>query len=218
MTPAGLETGDAWRGDNTNSKYDQITYQTKENSAMNPDNVFHSIRSKQPQNSNGKGDSKMLTTLQRYIPVDFQTRSNDPELNKYIVLNYYAAIDRYGKHALRYFLADEFTTTMTGFEGRLDLKSFSDVIGMLYGAIQSFRHEIVEIVAEEDRVMVRTQASGVHTGELLGIAATNRPISVPGRVVLTLKDNRIVSGELEFDLPLLMQQLGVQPVVEPQYA
>jgi predicted ester cyclase len=195
-----------------------IQYSNKEMTAMNPDDIRISRLNRQSQKSNGKGDSSMLTTLQRYIPEDIQTRRNDPELNKYIVLNYYAALDRYGKQALRYFLADDFTTTMTGFEGRLDQQSFSDVIGMLYSAIQSFRHEIIEISAEDNMVRLRTLATGVHTGELLGIPATRRSIAVPGRVALTLKDNRIVSGELEFDLPLLMQQLGVLPVEEAQYA
>jgi predicted ester cyclase len=160
----------------------------------------------------------MLPTLQRYIPVDFQSKKNDPELNKYIVRNYYAAIDRYGKASLVYFLREDFSASMTGFEERLDGQSFGAVLSMLYGAIRGFHHELIEVTAQGDQVNVRMQASGVHTGELFGVPATGNAIAVPGQVVFTLQDNRIIAAEIEFDLPLLMQQLGVLKVTEAQYA
>lgn len=185
---------------------------------MNTDDIRFLHSNTRPQNNNGKGDSDMLPTLQRYIPVDFQSKKNDPELNKYIVRNYYAAIDRYGKASLDYFLSEDFSASMTGFEERLDGQSFGAVLSMLYGAIRGFHHDLLEVSAQGDQVKVRTQATGVHIGELLGVPATGNAIAVPGQVVFTLRDNRISAAEIEFDLPLLMQQLGVLKAAEAQYA
>lgn len=46
--------------------------------------------------------------------------------------------------------------------------------------------------AEGDKVMVRTTITGTHTSEFLGVAPTDKQISIKGIAVVRIKDRKIV--------------------------
>ena len=51
---------------------------------------------------------------------------------------------------------------------------------------------------------------GKHIGEFAGIPATGKDVRVPLCVVYDLENDRIKSGRVYFEIPALLQQLGVQ--------
>jgi steroid delta-isomerase-like uncharacterized protein len=71
-------------------------------------------------------------------------------------------------------------------------------------------HTIEDMVAEGDRVVTRFTWTGTHRGAFLGLAATNRPISVGGIWIHRLSDGRIVEGRTwgHLDWLAVLQQLG----------
>ena len=50
---------------------------------------------------------------------------------------------------------------------------------------------------------------GQHIGEFAGIPATGKDVQVPLCVVYDVENDQIVAGRIYFEMPALMQQLGV---------
>jgi predicted ester cyclase len=73
------------------------------------------------------------------------------------------------------------------------------------------RHEICMQVAEDDLVVSHLVGRGLHTGELLGIPATNREVETEGIVIHRVRDGKIAEYWSVTDLARVLQQLGVIP-------
>ena len=82
---------------------------------------------------------------------------------------------------------------------------------MLVGASPDIHITIEDQVAEGDRVASRWTFRGTHTGDLMGLAPTNKQVTATGMVMDRVADGRIVEHWLEFDQMAMMQQLGDFP-------
>jgi steroid delta-isomerase-like uncharacterized protein len=76
-------------------------------------------------------------------------------------------------------------------------------------AFPDLRFEIVDLVAEGEKVLTRWVLTGTHQGEFLGIPATGRPIRVAGMSLDRIEDGLVVEGFDGWDALGLRQQLGV---------
>ena len=76
---------------------------------------------------------------------------------------------------------------------KIDFSSFPDL-----------HHEIVDLVAEGDKVVVRFNVTDTHKGELQGIPATGKKISFGAMDFITLMDGKIIEGWLSVDMMELM--------------
>ena len=81
----------------------------------------------------------------------------------------------------------------------------------LAGAFSGFHCEIEDMIAESDKVMVRTTITGKHTREFMGVAPTDKQISVTEIAVIRLEDGKIVEEWGSPDLFSMMQQIGAIP-------
>lgn len=72
-------------------------------------------------------------------------------------------------------------------------------------------HEVVMQVAEEDIVVSRIVGHGVHTGELLGIPATNKEVETDGIAIHRIRDSKIVEYWSVTDVARVLQQVGALP-------
>ena len=61
----------------------------------------------------------------------------------------------------------------------------------------------------EHNAMVEAAFVGKHIGEFAGIPATGKDVSVPLCVVYDLENDQIKRGRVYFEMPALLQQLGV---------
>lgn len=75
-----------------------------------------------------------------------------------------------------------------------------------------------EMIAEEDRVMVRWTFYGTHQGEFAGLPATHRQISYAGVNIFRIADGKIVEIWDLLDGLALWQQLGVLPEIKDAIA
>ena len=74
--------------------------------------------------------------------------------------------------------------------------------------IPDIRITVDQVIGEGDTTAVRFTAHGTHTGDGLGVKATNRPIRVTGICMLRWKDDgKIAKGWNEFDAAGLMRQI-----------
>ena len=86
-----------------------------------------------------------------------------------------------------------------------------DVIGVYHRGVKDARWDVHEVTATGDTVVLRWTGSGTHTGELLGIAPTNRKVRVDGIWVFRVAGGRIIESWNCWDTLGMLQQLGVVP-------
>lgn len=70
---------------------------------------------------------------------------------------------------------------------------------------------IDDLIAEDDRVMVRWSGRGTHKAELAGIPATGKAITITGIDIFQIANGQITERWGERDTLSLMQQLGAIP-------
>ena len=73
-----------------------------------------------------------------------------------------------------------------------------------------------DMIAEEDKVAVRTEITGTHEGEFMDIPATGKEFAITGMAIARIADGRLAEWWENADMMGLMQQLGVIP--EPEQA
>ncbi|MFC6991363.1 ester cyclase [Haladaptatus sp. GCM10025707] len=78
-------------------------------------------------------------------------------------------------------------------------------------AFPDVRFDIHDMLAEDDRVMVRFDLVGTHDGPFMGVDATGKKITVSGIVVYRFEDGKIVERWSEADLVGLLRQVGALP-------
>ena len=82
---------------------------------------------------------------------------------------------------------------------------------MFMGAFPDMSFLIENLIAEEDKVVMRITSTGTHHGDLIGIAATGKKISYGEIHVVRLAGGKIVEHWGIEDQMGMMQQLGVIP-------
>lgn len=78
-------------------------------------------------------------------------------------------------------------------------------------AIPDIQYTIEDEIAEGDRVVVRSMVRGTHQGELMGIPATGKQITLSVVAIYCFDNARIVEVWFSFDQLSMMQQLGAIP-------
>lgn len=68
---------------------------------------------------------------------------------------------------------------------------------------------IEDCIAEGDMVVLRWNVKGTHTETLLGVAATNRSIDIPGIVILKFRDGKAIDSKVVWDALGFHMQLGL---------
>ncbi len=90
--------------------------------------------------------------------------------------------------------------------GREGAKQF---FAMMRSAFPDLHLTIEDMIAEGDKVVMRSTWSGTHQGEFMGIPATGRRVTVSAIDISRVADGRIVEHWEQSDALGLMQQLGV---------
>jgi steroid delta-isomerase-like uncharacterized protein len=109
--------------------------------------------------------------------------------------------------------ADELLAPEIVFKGTLgsELKgrdAFRAYMRKVESAFPDFHNTIMEITAEEDRVIARTHYRGTHRGEIFGLAPSGKQISYAGAAFFRIRDGQVIEGWVLGDLLGLLRQLG----------
>lgn len=81
----------------------------------------------------------------------------------------------------------------------------------LYSAFPDIHVTFEDEMAMGDKVVIRWTVRATHTGALMNIPATGKPVTWTGITIVRVADGKIVEQWQEVDLLGLMQQLGVIP-------
>ena len=90
-----------------------------------------------------------------------------------------------------------------------NLASFRVFHAQLRGAIPDLRIEILDSVAEGEKVVLRTHSYGTHTGGDLGIPPTGNPIDFAAVVIFCFRDGKLCEAWNFLDQLSFYQQLRV---------
>ena len=114
-------------------------------------------------------------------------------------------------HADVSMLSDDvvFTIMATGQEHH-GPQAVLDMLNYFYNVAFDADAETVSEVIGEGKAVFEGEFYGKHIGEFAGIPATNKDVRVPLCVVYDLENNKIIRGRVYFEMPVLLQQLGVK--------
>ena len=123
-------------------------------------------------------------------------------------------MDRYwsGQHDDTEVMGEDvvFTVMASGetFRGREAVTAMLDVY---YRTAFEASAEPRTTIVGDGHAMVEVTFAGRHVGEFMGIPATGKDVRVPLCVVYDVDDGAICAGRVYFEVPALLQQLGVAP-------
>jgi len=89
--------------------------------------------------------------------------------------------------------------------GPADFKPFHEIFR---GAFPDIEVVVEDVIAEGDLVAARCSVRGKHSGDHLGIAASNAPVQFTGMTIARIKDGRIVEAWNNFDFMKMNKQIG----------
>ena len=84
-------------------------------------------------------------------------------------------------------------------------------IEMFEAAFPRYEMFIEDMIAEEDKVVVRARFRGTHQGEFAGLAPTGRTVEAAFIAIYQISGHNITDFWAQADAMSLMQQLGSQP-------
>jgi steroid delta-isomerase-like uncharacterized protein len=98
------------------------------------------------------------------------------------------------------------------------VEGFKPFVRQLRGAMPDIRFTIDAVIEEGDLVAARWTARAVHSGDDLGVPATNKPLTITGMTFLRIRDGRIAEGWNNWDMLGMMHAIGLPPAaVAVQY-
>jgi steroid delta-isomerase-like uncharacterized protein len=90
-----------------------------------------------------------------------------------------------------------------------DAAGFRDAAVRIRAGLPDWHSEVHRLIAEGDYVAEHFTASGTHRGEIMGVPATGRRVTMPGINIFRLRDGQIVERWGNLDMLGFLAQLGV---------
>ena len=129
--------------------------------------------------------------------------------NKALVTRYYdEVLNQRNLAALDDLLAPDFASWLS--DGtRLGRAEYRDAVLASHEAFPDLVVEVLDQLAEGDKVATRWRAAGTHRGPFGGIPATGRPVTITAMHLHRVADGKLTEHWEEIDVLRLLRQLGV---------
>jgi steroid delta-isomerase-like uncharacterized protein len=124
----------------------------------------------------------------------------------------YEAINTGNLALLDEFVAPDYTEHSEGFEG---VEPFKQQITAFRAAFPDLRVTVEDLLIDGDRFASRTTVTGTHAGDLMGMPATGRRISVEAVDIGRLENGQAKERWGGLNLYSMLTQLGVIPAPQP---
>ena len=136
------------------------------------------------------------------------------EQNKQLVRHFFELLDRHDTDRIGQLLVSStnYSFHIGGISSSVDWNQHKRLLSGVNNAFPDLHHEIVDIVAEGDKVAVRLNVTGTHKGEFQGILPTGKKLSLYEMGFIAIVDGKITEGWISADKMRLMQQLGALPI------
>jgi predicted ester cyclase len=95
--------------------------------------------------------------------------------------------------------------------GELRGEAYKQFLTQVLAAFPDGRWTVEDQVAEGDKVVTRWSFTGIHRGNLMGIAPTGKQVTTSGVMIDRIVGGKIAEEWEEYDALGMMQQLGAIP-------
>ena len=113
-----------------------------------------------------------------------------------------AIVEMFADDGIAHGLSDDVDNPLRGPKGFLSFHAqFRD-------AFPNIEVIVEDQIAEGDKVATRCSVRGKHSGDSLGIAATQMPVEFTGVTITRIRDGKIVEAWNNFDFMKMYKQLG----------
>jgi steroid delta-isomerase-like uncharacterized protein len=145
------------------------------------------------------------------LSLHFRKETSVSEENKARTREFYEGINSRDYGVLDRLVADDFVDheEVPGIPNtREGVRMFFDT---MHNAFSGFHINVEDVIAEGDKVVVRGTIQGTHTGDFLGIPASNKQVNVPVIDIIRVRDGKAIEHWGVTDMGALMAQMGVAP-------
>jgi predicted ester cyclase/heme-degrading monooxygenase HmoA len=108
-------------------------------------------------------------------------------------------------------LNDLVSEDYVGLQGLKGAEGFQKPIAPLMASFPDIQWNIQELLAEDDKVLVRWKLQGTQTTLYNGLTPTGKPVTNDGMAIFTLKDSKITGGQVLTDRLGFLQEMGAIP-------
>jgi len=112
------------------------------------------------------------------------------------------------------FLSPDYVLHISSPGPALDKEGYKQAVNMHRTAFADFSLTIEDIIAEENKVVIRWTIRGTHKGEYMGVAPTGKQVTVTGTSIRRIEGGKTLEEWIEIDMLGLMRQFGVFPPPE----
>jgi predicted ester cyclase len=113
------------------------------------------------------------------------------EQNKQVVIRFNKEILEAGNAgAFREIMHDDFVNRSAPETANKKEDIFNNITKVLHKAFSDMKVEIYDQIAEGDKVTTRKVITATHTGELMGIAPTNKKVRIDVIDIVTIRDGK----------------------------
>jgi steroid delta-isomerase-like uncharacterized protein len=133
--------------------------------------------------------------------------------NKQIVRQFFELLDRHDTERIGQLVVSNthYSFHIGGMPSTVDWNEHKRLLAGVNNAFPDLHHEIVDMVAEGDKVAIRLSVIGTHKGEFQGIPPTGKKLSLDEMGFITLINGKISEGWISADTMRLIQQIGGLP-------
>ena len=133
------------------------------------------------------------------------------EENKAIVHRFYEELNKGNVVALDELCTADFVWHAPGGLEQYGVEATKKILARIFTTFPDLHMTIEDMIAEGDKVVVRSTRTGTHRGEYRGIAATGKQVTWTWMSICRIERCKIVEEWNEGDHLTLVQQMGVSP-------
>ena len=142
---------------------------------------------------------------------EFKAQAEVEEQNKALVNRMYEALSTGDFEAYKELLAPDYACYYPSRSARpISREEMIGIVKEQRKAFPDLAFSIEELIAVEDRVIVRIILRGTHEGEYRGIPATGNKIVGSGIIIGRIENGKFVEDRGEFDMLGMLMQLGME--------
>ena len=137
--------------------------------------------------------------------------------NKQVVRRFFELLDRHDTESMGRLLVSNtnYSFHIGGMPSPMDWNEHRRLLTSVNNSFPDLRHEIIDMVAEGDKVAVRLSVTGTHKGDFQGIPPTGNKLFLEEMGFITIIDAKITEGWISTDTMRLMKQIGAVPSISP---
>ena len=136
--------------------------------------------------------------------VEMSTIENNKEVIRQLYEN---ALNKEDFESLKTYVSDDYTGP-TGVKGHL---GFAEPVKALYKAFPDIHWNLEDLIAEGDKVVVKWNWKGMHSGQFTTFVATRKQITANGMAIYHLSHGKIISTTIHTDRLSFLQQIDALP-------